>query len=79
MSTDFYDKEIPKVGSNYNYLAVIFIVFILKKKKSIIHLLFKKNMCSLCFKKSVHNKFIIGLHHLYISYILFIHHLYFIG
>ena len=21
--TDFYDKEIPKVGSNYTYLAVI--------------------------------------------------------
>ena len=31
--TDFHNKEMPKVGSNYICLAVILIVFILKKMK----------------------------------------------
>ena len=30
-STDFYDKEIIKLGSNYTCLAVILIDFVLKK------------------------------------------------
>ena len=33
-STDFPDKEIPKIGSNYNCLKVIVIAFVLKKDKS---------------------------------------------
>ena len=31
-STDFPDKEIPKIGSNYNCLKVIVIAFVLKKR-----------------------------------------------
>ena len=30
-ATDFYDKEVPKVGSNYTYLAVILIGLVHKK------------------------------------------------
>ena len=30
-ATDFYDKEILEVGSNYTYLAVILTDFVLKK------------------------------------------------
>ena len=30
-STDFHDKEVPKVGSNYTYLAVILIDFFFSK------------------------------------------------
>ena len=30
-ATDFLNIEIPKVGSNYTYLAVIFIDFVLKR------------------------------------------------
>ena len=30
-STDFHDKEVPKVGSNYTYLAVILIDFFFQK------------------------------------------------
>ena len=33
-STDFPDKEIPKIGSNYNCLEVIVIAFVLKKDES---------------------------------------------
>ena len=33
-STDFPDKEIPKIGSNYNFLKVIVIAFVLKKDES---------------------------------------------
>ena len=34
-STDFPDKEIPKIGSNYNCLKVIVVVaFVLKKDES---------------------------------------------
>ena len=30
-ATDFYDKELPKVGSNYTYVAVILIGLVHKK------------------------------------------------
>ena len=30
-ATDFHDKEVPKVGSNYTCLTVILIDFVLKK------------------------------------------------
>ena len=33
-ATDFHDKEIPKVGSNYICLAVILINFILIKEEN---------------------------------------------
>ena len=36
VATDFHDKEIPKVGSNYTGLAVILIDFVLKKMITII-------------------------------------------
>ena len=35
-ATDFHDKEIPKLRSNYTCLAVILIDFVLKKMKTII-------------------------------------------
>ena len=34
--TDFQNKKIPKVGSNYSCLAVILIDFVFKKKKKTI-------------------------------------------
>ena len=33
--TDFHDKEIPKVESNYSFLAVILFDFVLRKMKNI--------------------------------------------
>ena len=33
-ATDFHDKEIPKIGSNYARFAVILIDFVLKKDKN---------------------------------------------
>ena len=35
-AADFHAKEIPKVVSNYNYLAVILPILFLKKKNTII-------------------------------------------
>ena len=32
--TDFHDKEVPKVGSNYACLAVMLIDFVLKKDEN---------------------------------------------
>ena len=32
--TDFHDNEIPKVGSNYTWLAVVFTDFVLKEDES---------------------------------------------
>ena len=36
-TTDCYDKEMPKVGSNYTSLGMILIDFVFKKMKTIIH------------------------------------------
>ena len=33
-TTDFHDKEVPKVVPNYTYLAVILIGFVLKKEEN---------------------------------------------
>ena len=33
-TTDFHDKKVPKVGSNYTCLAVIIIDFVLRKNKT---------------------------------------------
>ena len=36
-ATDFYDKEMPKVGSNFTCLTVILIGFVHKKMENIMH------------------------------------------
>ena len=33
-ATDFHDKKVPKIGSNYTSLAVILIDFVLKKDEN---------------------------------------------
>ena len=45
-SPDLHEEEIPKVGSNYTYLAVILIDFVLKKMRTAI--------CKCFFKKIKH-------------------------
>ena len=51
-TTDFRDKEIPKVCSNYTCLVVILIDFVLKKMKTIIRKCFQKNANTLKKKKN---------------------------
>ena len=46
-TTDFHDKETPKVGSNYTYLAVTWIDFVLKKDKNYYPQVFLKNINTL--------------------------------
>ena len=50
-STDFSDKEIPKIGSNYNCLKVIVIDFVLKKDESYYPKVFQNNVNKLRRKK----------------------------
>ena len=51
-ATDFYDKETPKVDSNYNYLAVISLDSALKKDKNYYRQMFFKE-CKYIEKKVI--------------------------
>ena len=51
-STDFYDKEMPKVGAKCTCLAVILINFVLKKCLNYYPQVFKKNVNTLKKKKN---------------------------
>ena len=50
-ATDFHDKELPTIGSNYICLAVISLESALKKIKTFSHKCFQKNTNTLKRKK----------------------------
>ena len=49
--TDFHDKEIPKLGSNYTCLAVILVGFVLKKDENYHPQMFLKEFLNTLKKK----------------------------